>query len=309
MAHLRGRFEADASVSMFSPSVARIATTEARDWSFVDAWLVSQFPGRQPPPFERNADTLKALLALIAFNESVSEEARLLARVDRNALDELPHNTDGAPAPATLTAMKDSLLDIVEQELPKEGRIALTSMASMGVSAKVSAPELEQLGALILDTQFAVFETEQMTTRAEALERHTQSEIAHANNVLNAMQNDIVSLPEGFGKRNTELQRGVKTMSAQVPEFERWITSLKSSVSSSEFTVHDIIREEQDYLALVENRKELEKRISVFRGLPSDPDLARNELDAYKRELQGITSRRDAAFEGLVERETPVKRR
>ncbi|KAJ6788878.1 hypothetical protein PWT90_00088 [Aphanocladium album] len=311
MAHLRGRSEAEAPAPMFSPSVARIAATEARDWSFVDSWLATQFPGRQPPPFERNADTLRALIALIAFNDSASEEARLLARIDQDALGELPQHTDtgGSPAPVTLAAMRDALLDIVEQELPREGKSALNSMASMAISAKIAFPEAERLGATIVDTQSAVFEAEQMSSRAEALERHIHSEIENANAVLRAMQDENYHLPDGLGKQNMEVQRAVRTMSAQVPEFERRIASLNSSVASSEFTVHDILRDEHDYLALVENRKELENRISVFRGLPSDPGLARSELNAYRQELQGITSRRDAAFQGLVERETPVKRR
>ncbi|OAA34567.1 hypothetical protein BBO_09134 [Beauveria brongniartii RCEF 3172] len=311
MAHLRDCLEAGDPASMFSPSVARIAATEARDWSFVDCWIASQFPGRQPPPFERNADTLKTLLALISFKDTASEEARLLARIDRDALGLLSQSRDSAATarPVTMAAVRDSLLNIIEQELSKEGSIALHSMSSMAVSAKVTLPEPEQLCAAILDTQSAIFETEQMTFRAEALERHIHSEIVRANSLLNTIHDDICNLPEGLGKRNLELQRTVKAMTAQSPEYERRIATLKASAASSDLTVHGIIQEEQDYLALLEKRKLLEKRISIFRRLPSDPELARNELNAYRKELQGITSRRDAAFQGLVERETPVKRR
>ncbi|TQV98310.1 hypothetical protein V2A60_007937 [Cordyceps javanica] len=311
MAHLRGRPEADAPDSMFSPSIARIAATEARDWSVVDSWVALQFPSRQPPPFERNADTLKALLDLIAFNDKTSEEARLFARVDRDFFSQMSPSADleDTEGPATVAAIKNAILDIVQQELPKEGRVALHSMSSMAVSARVSLPEPECLAAVILDIQSAIFETEQMTSRTEALHRHIHSEIVHTNYVLSMIQHGVHNLRELFGKRNVELQRIVQSMTAQVPEFERRNASLKSSTASLVFTVHDILQEEQGYLALVENRKDLEKRISVFRGLPSDPDLARTELNAYRRELQRMTSRRDAAFQGLVERETPVKRR
>ncbi|OAA73777.1 hypothetical protein ISF_00678 [Cordyceps fumosorosea ARSEF 2679] len=320
MGHLRNSLEAGAPTTMISPSIARIAATEARDWSFVDSWIASQFPGRPhqqaPPPFERNPDTLRALLVLIAFHDTASEEARLLARIERDALTELSSLDGGGGADSAASAttacpatLRDSLLDIVQQELPKEGRVALHSMASMAVAAKIALPEPEELAAAVLDTQCAIFEAEQMTSRAEVLERHIHSEVEHASSVLSEMQGEAWSAPEGLGKRNLELQRTVKAMTAQVPEFENSVASPKSPDASSDFTVHDILRQEQDYLALVENRKELEKRILVFRGLPSDPDLARNELNAYRKELQGITSRRDAAFQGLVGRETPVKRR
>ncbi|OAR03102.1 hypothetical protein LLEC1_03449 [Akanthomyces lecanii] len=311
MAHLHGRFEADVPASMFSPSVARMAATQVKDWLFVDSWLAAQFPGRQPPPFERNADTLRALLALITFTDTTSEEAHLIVRVDRDALSELPLNVGSArvTAPATPSAMRHSLLHIVEQELPKEGRIALDSMSSMALSTQVSLPEPEQLGAAVIDTQSAIFEAEQMASRAESLGRNIHSEIVHANNVLKTMQAEVCSVTEGLGKRDLELQRTVEAMTAQVPEFERRVALLKSSAALSDFTVHDILREEDDFIALLENKKELENRISVFRGLPSNPDLAREELNAYRRELQSITSQRDVVFRGLVERETPAKRR
>lgn len=311
MAHTRNRFDADAAPVMFSPSVTRIAATEARDWTFVDSWLTSWFSGRQPPPFERNADTLKSMLALIAFNETAEAEAGLLARVDQDALEDLPQCAiwpakDDAPS---LLAVRDSLLDIIRQEMPKEGRVALSSLATMSVSARVAHPEPEQLSAAILDTQSAIFDVEQMTARAETLERQILSEIANARDILHSVQEEGYRLPDGLAKRKLEVQRAVKAMTAQVPEFERRVASLRETAASSEYSVHDILREEEDYINLVENRKGLEKRISVFRGLPSDPELARNELNAYKKELQGITSRRDAAFQGLVERETPVTKK
>lgn len=288
-----------------------MATTEARDWSVVDSWLASQFPGRQPPPFERNADTLKALLALIAFNEAASEDDRLLARIDGEVLGGVRNtlNSEEQPDAPNLAAMRDSLLDIVEQELPKEGKLALGSLTAMSLSANIALPEPQQLGAAIINMQVAAFEVEQMAARSQALDRQICSEITHAREALAMIESENYSVPDGLGKRNMELQRAVKAMAAQAPEFEKRIAALKGASASSEYTVHDILQEEQDYLTLVESRKELEKRTSAFRGLPSDPDLARSELRAYRQELQGITSKRDAAFQGLVERETPVKRR
>lgn len=268
MAHLHGRSEADAPASMFSPSIARTATTEAKDWSFVDSWVAAQLPGCQPPPFERNIDTLRVLLALIAFSDTASEEARLMTQVDRDALGELPRNSDSAGNTASVTpsTMRSSLLHIIEQELPKEGRIALDSMSSMALSTKISLPEPDQLGAAIIGTQSAIFDTEQMTSRAELLEQNIHTELVHAAHLLKTMQDEVCSAPECLGKRNLELQRTVKAMVAQVPEFERRVASLESSTASLDFTVHDILREEDDLVALLENKKELENRISVFRG-------------------------------------------
>jgi len=77
------------STAIFSPSVARLAAATAKDWNYIDSWLSAKFHGRTPPPFERNPDTLKALLALAALNESADEERDLVARVEAEALREL----------------------------------------------------------------------------------------------------------------------------------------------------------------------------------------------------------------------------
>ncbi len=80
------------STAIFSPSVARLAASTAKDWNYVDSWLSSKLHGRTPPPFERNPDTLKALLALAALNEAADEERDLLARVDAAALHDAQRN-------------------------------------------------------------------------------------------------------------------------------------------------------------------------------------------------------------------------
>lgn len=80
----------DESAAIFSPSVARIAASTARDWSHVESWLASKFPtGRSLPPFERSQDTLKTLLALAAANEAADDRRRLLVRADVSALQAL----------------------------------------------------------------------------------------------------------------------------------------------------------------------------------------------------------------------------
>ena len=76
------------NAAIFSPSVARAAASTAKDWSFVDDWLHRKYAASSAsgggggktaakrsswttvPQFERNPETLKALLALAAANEA-----------------------------------------------------------------------------------------------------------------------------------------------------------------------------------------------------------------------------------------------
>jgi HAUS augmin-like complex subunit 1 len=75
--------------AIFSPSQARQQLAQAKDWNYVDTWLSTHYSGRPAPPFERNPETLKALLALAAHNEAADEERDLLQKLESKALQQL----------------------------------------------------------------------------------------------------------------------------------------------------------------------------------------------------------------------------
>jgi HAUS augmin-like complex subunit 1 len=75
--------------ALFSPSKARALTAQAKDWNYVDTWLSAKYAPKSAPPFERNADTLKALLALAAWNEAADEKRDLMGKLEVDALKDL----------------------------------------------------------------------------------------------------------------------------------------------------------------------------------------------------------------------------
>ena len=79
----------DWTASHFSPSKARQQRAQALDWEHVNTWLEKRFAPKPVPTFERNEDTLRALLELAAFNENVNEERTLIDNVHEEALKEL----------------------------------------------------------------------------------------------------------------------------------------------------------------------------------------------------------------------------
>ncbi|KAL6852833.1 hypothetical protein ACO1O0_007381 [Amphichorda felina] len=292
------------SAAIFSPSVARIAASNARDWSYVDSWLASKFLGRSVPPLERNPDTLKALLALASFNEAADEERQLVSRAEGEALLQIDQSWGSGE-----NELKDSLLSAIEDELPREGQVALDSMADIAVRVGIAFPEHDTLGSRIADSQRSTCEAEQMHRRVEILHGHIENETASIEAFLRTLSSDQYKPPPDLAKRNLEMQRKVKSMSAQLLELQDRATALASSAGSPRLTINDVAREEQEYLAVLARKKQLDLQIAAFEGLPSDPDLARSELEALRGQLRGATCRRDAVFEGLVERESPAKRR
>lgn len=300
--HLLGQDSA-----IFSPSVARIAASTARDWSYVDAWLSSKFHPRPVPSFERNNDTLKALLALASTNEAADEERSLLAKSEAAALQELKESE--SKAGNGTRPLREGLLDAVQHNLSPDGHTALDAMAHMALQLGVAFPEPETLGRRMCELQSTIYDTEQMKARVEILHQHIDTEAARVNDLLRELQNDDYQPPIQLAKQNLEIQRKVKALSAKLPELQDRVAALAANTDSSHPTIADLARDEQEYLAVLARKKELDLQLASFQGLPSNPDMARSELEDLRGQLRSITSQRDAVFEGLVERESPVKRR
>ena len=300
--HYHRRLESD-SAAIFSPSVARIAASNARDWSYVDNWLASKIKNGSIPPFERNADTLKALLALASHNEAADEERQLVSKAESAGLAQLD-SLKGKGTP-----LREMLLDTVEDELPQEGQVALDSLASMAVQAGIAFPEPEDLGCKMVDMQKSIYEAETMKSRVEVLQRFIQKDAARMQIMLRRLEGDDYRPAPELAKQNLEIQRKVKTMAAQLRELQDRLASLVTSAGLPRPGIQDVARDEEEYMAVLQQKKQLDLQMAAFEGLPSDPDLARAELNALRSQLHGATSQRDEVFEGLVERESPVKRR
>lgn len=311
MAHNRHLSKVDDTAAIFSPSVARIAASTARDWSYVESWLRSKLqlsPDRPLPAFERNSDTLKALLSLASFSEAADEERQLVAKAEAEALRNV--SSSSATRDEAGGSVRDVLLDTIEDELPKDGKVALEGMAAMAAQAGILFPEPEDLGRRMLDHQKAIFEAEQMKARAETLGRHITSDAATTAELAKTLQGEGYTTRPGLAKQNLDQQRKVKASAAQLPDLRDRVASLAASHDASSYpTIQDIAEEEKEFLDILGRKRQLDLQLAAFEGLPGDPDMARAELEALQDQLRGATSRRDAVFEGLVERASPVRRR
>ena len=332
------------NAAIFSPSVARAAASAAKEWSYIDSWLQRKFPGRGPPPFERNADTLRALLALASANEAADEERALVARLEAETLsqlraheqaqDQLPssHPDDGPP-PATLSSAREAILTSLESSLTRDGQTALTSMASLALQTNTPLPTPATLGAALLDLTTQTFTLSQTLSRIQTLTTYLSLETAataklsaslhqpppedddhhhdHSSSATAATATGYHP-PADLALQNLSTQRRIKSLTARVPELRDKAAALSRGVpspSSSDSSIPQLAQEEEAYLALLAVKKELDAQVRAFAGLPPDADRARQELEALREELRGLVARRDEVFEGLVERETPKKGR
>ncbi|XXH01132.1 hypothetical protein Hte_007484 [Hypoxylon texense] len=330
--------------AIFSPSVARAAASTAKDWSYIDSWLRDKYAASsgvnrgRPPAFERNPDTLRALLALAAANEAADEDRERLARVEEAALasardaerereeagsrqrqQQRQEGAEDAVPDGDLLAT--SLLTALETNLTKEGATALSAMSSMSLALGISDPDpsssssssSSSLGAAFVSLQSRALELEDAAERVDLLRRYLDRESARLAALLAALRDGAAyQLAPDLAKQNLERQRRVKSVAATVlPELRRQVVALEKTTGlpPAGLTVEDVRKDEEAYLELLAAKKDLDAQVRAFAGLPPDVEAARAELEALRAELRDATERRDANFERLVERESPAKSR
>jgi HAUS augmin-like complex subunit 1 len=286
--------------TIFSPSVARQQLAAAKDWNYIDAWLSTKFSGKTPP-FERNNETLKALLALAALNESADEECELLARVEAKALADLRAKQEADP--------NVEILRLIEESLTHEGQTSLETLSTLSVEMNQSIPDTERLGRGLIDLQVLAYDLEQASERISILENHLNMELENINQLIEELQSDAYRPPAELTKQMIDYQRKTKVLAAKLPELREKVASLTANGGSAKVTIQDVKAEEERFKDLTATVKDLETQVKSYHGLPQDTDLARLQLESLRVELRGLSRQRDSMFEGLVERETPWKPR
>ncbi|KAK1999659.1 hypothetical protein LX36DRAFT_469416 [Colletotrichum falcatum] len=300
------------STAIFSPSIARIAASTAKDWSYVDSWLASKYQGRPVPAFERNSDTLKALLALANSNENADEERELVARAEIAAIHEVVGARDvpesNSDLPSSDTA-RERMLGAVQDHLTREGRTALNSMATLSCQLAVAYPDAEALGRSMIDLHAEASDLEQTRFRVHVLQKYIDQESVAVDELLRTLHSDDYKPADDLARQNLEMQRKIKAMAARIPELRDRISNLNHYTVASHPTIEQMAQEEAGYLGLLAEKQSLDKDVDQFSGLPDDVKTARVELEHLRAEVLTVTRHRDAIFEGLVERESPRKGR
>lgn len=287
--------------AIFSPSVARQQLATAKDWNYIDGWLNTKFNGRSAPPFERNNDTLKALLALAALNETADDDCELLSRVEAKSVRELQSKEANDPDGEILAAIED--------HLTRDGHAGLDALSSAGLALRQPFAETERLAQKIVDLQATSFSLEQASDRVAILQGHLAKELEQISALVEELGGDAYRpLPE-LPKQTLEYQRKTKILASKLPDLKNRIASLAAAAGGSKPTIDEIKVEEENFKELMATVKELEAQVKGYHGLPHDTDLARLEVEGLRVELKKLTRQRDGMFEGLVERESPKKPR
>ena len=180
-------------------------------------------------------------------------------------------------------------------------------MASVSVSLGMAFAAPADLGQRMVSLAAQASELEQTQARVAILSRYVEEEARNVRDLVRELKGEEYRPASHLAKQNLEMQRKIKSIAAKLPELRDKVAALASSVGMPNPTIEQVRQEEEAYLALLAEKRDLDAQVKAFHGLPPDTDQARQELETLRSELRRVTQRRDAVFEGLVERETPKK--
>lgn len=297
------------SAAIFSPSVARLASSEAKDWSYVDSWLSSKFTGRSPPPFERNNETLRVLVALATINEGIDEEHGLVANAEVAGLQGLysidpnmEHNLDASVRSSTTVAQ--SIMSAIEASLSRVGQSAFESLAAASIEVGIAFPAPEIIARKVTDLQKHIFQLGQALFRIQKLLVRVNAQSRNVQSRIQEQEQDSRRPSTSLARLNLELQRKIRAETARLRDTKEKISiSFRPPAPS----VQQLKDDEATFVELWEYNESLNKQIECFKDLPPNTELAKQQLDALRDELHAATQKRDIVFEGLVERATPKR--
>lgn len=287
---------------LVSPTKARQAAIQAKDWAYVNSWLNRQYAPKPVPQFERNEDTLRVLLTLAAANDAADDEATLHHRAREEAVHAYKLR-EAAESKDAHERLKNEILEEVEMCLDDKGRADLDDLADSAVAlGNTLQPDSEELSQSIVELTAEDFEAQDQIMKVEMMHRYLQTELARLQAELEELRSDkAFETPSDIQGLTSGWTRGAKTLAMKVGEYQDRIASLERSQPQG-ITIEQLMEEEESVSRLQETVKALERRVEAYHALPKDVPGARAKYKELERELARLMRQRETMFGNLVGR-------
>lgn len=274
--------------TLFSPSKARLHQAQAKDWAAVDSWLSKRYGSKRLPPFERNEETLQALLALATFNDNADEQRSLIERVEKAA--SLAHSKRASN--------KDEMYQLLRSKVGKHE--SFEKLAESVVC--LNSPETDMLAVTSAATDLTSkkFTAEQQLQTAEYQLGALKSEQDKILKLINDLKQDSLQPPPDLPEQTADWGRSAKHLKSKISEYDDRLGSMRSFQPSA-----DQIGQIQHQLKTLKEQRarlnELDAELRAFQSLPSNAKAAQAKVENARGDLLDLTKQRDQLFEGLAE--------
>ncbi|KAE8408274.1 hypothetical protein BDV37DRAFT_192501 [Aspergillus pseudonomiae] len=279
---------------LLSPTKARQAAIQAKDWAYVNSWLSRHYAPNPVPTFERNEDTLRTLLALAAANDTADEEAALVHQAREQAVQGFKAREE------TEEKQKKEILDELELCLDDRGEQDLDDLAKSAAALGALSADAGHLGQSVIELTKEEFGVQDQLAKVDMLHDYLQRELEALRRQLDELRSDpAYQVPADLPAKTAEWTKGTKALAAKVGEYQDRIATLKRNQSKGP-TLEELLAEEEDVKKLMNTVKTLEHRLQLFHDLPTDVQGARAKYRELLEELNELTQERDSNLDQSV---------
>ncbi|KAE8147526.1 hypothetical protein BDV25DRAFT_32345 [Aspergillus avenaceus] len=273
---------------LLSPAKARQAAIQAKDWAYVNSWLSRHYAPNPVPNFERNEDTLRALLALAAANDAADEEATVLHEAREQAVQGYKSREEAEDK------QKGEILDELELYLDESGTRDLDDLAASAVALGALSTEPDELGQSLIELTKEEFSVQEQLAQVDMLHDYLQRELDALRRQLHELNSDeAYEIPADLPAKTAEWTRSTKMLTAMVGEYDDRISALERTQAKGP-TIDDLMAEEENVTKLTGAVERLEHKLQMLHDLPQDIQGARSKYTELERELNKLIEQRDS---------------
>ncbi|KAI5305331.1 Golgi transport complex subunit 6 [Ascosphaera pollenicola] len=243
--------------SLISPSRARQAALQAKDWALVTNWLAEMFAPDPVPAFERNEDTLRVLLDLAAANAVADDQAKLVQQAERDTLCRLK-----AQGQCFEEDPRSELLEFIEAALGSESSRLIDDIDQSSVALGTLTTDVSDVGSAIIDLTREAHQAQHQLRKTSALVSQLEKELAGVRQQLDALRSkEIFLLSPELPMETSDQIRDTKRLNKQIDEYASQLASLVSREQDATLQtprLEDVIDDERRIMDLKKQMQELQ---------------------------------------------------
>jgi HAUS augmin-like complex subunit 1 len=279
---------------LLSPTKARREAAQAKDWAHISAWLAKKYSPHPVPRFERNAETLAALLELVAVNEAADREVELVRRAEREELSgyEEYFRKGGGPC--------REMLETLENTLDARGKAVVNELSEATILLGTLSSDPMVLGERIVELSQGKFEMDEQLRRVSGLQSQLEGEAKRMTADVENIRSRVDEVEqEKLQQQTAQLQRETKQFTTKMEQYSERVASLERFDVYSP-SISEVKTQEQRVKKLQARVEVLNRQVAEYHDLPPDLEAARGEYQRAQGELQKLKRQREELFQKLV---------
>ncbi|KZZ96998.1 hypothetical protein AAP_00641 [Ascosphaera apis ARSEF 7405] len=242
--------------SLISPSKARQAALQAKDWAFVTNWLSQTFAPDPVPAFERNKDTLRALLDLAAANAVADGQVKLVQQAEKDTLCSLKLQQKCFEEDP-----RSDLFEFIELALGDEGSKYIDDIARSSVVLGTLTTDAGDIGSAIIDMAREETQAKHQVRKTDALVSQLEKELADVRKQLEALKSkEAFLLSPELPMQTSDQIREIKQLNKRIDEYATQLAGLVSreqEATLNTLRLEDVLDDERRVLKLKQQMQDL----------------------------------------------------